>query len=951
MNQRVYTRSSLSQPTSITQTATEEARRKVQHFKRISRRVAPTRPEAVDNEAGVIDDEILERCTRCPPHRRRRGKFRPLIGNDGEFLCDSCYLAEFPATAFLDEAEKPEWQKRGNKIANKIKNGVTDFLADAMGAAEVASFGNRSISEDTKFPSEVECRMCLEKGVFRRCCTAYYCHSCYYKSGKCPGCGKDSPLTGIGTGKDHPGNLAIGLSWAISLAMICATITLLALIYWNVVTSPVTVWGHTCRGFFPTCELTVCIDYDGGNGYGVGGSWIPAAQPYRVCDRASTSNQVVGSACVYDNELYVWSNKVMGYDICMSSPREEKTRSKNVSSVNPLLLYTESSGVYVFDDDFELPSRPKSAPWREIINGNFSDLCGVNSVSPERGNHGGFRPVENKHALVFSGVHARYAVTSGLNVEYGGTVEFYLKMGPLDDLDTECKTAYSGDVALEYCLHPDECIPFGFFPAWKYRGSAFQFISIAIPHDAWSNSTSFCFRQESFDDMQDYWAIDDVRIHANLQSRWLESSAFAQRQMKSKSDAMQGSCCYGTDQCSIFDKRSTLLQASDCDRIPAFNENHRKSRLKSHDLYILFSLLALIAKNAYDGLFNHYTTMAQKKYHTESLQSDAKDQFPRSTYHAVVDPLWQYSIALILGGAFACALYRLLESLTVTACFSNNEGSDQSCDINASVVIVSITALVFDLKSIKTIMTRVIFIQKPILVIVDLHPDYGILQVNQKEIPLTDLSAVRSRNAIFVWFLSLCYILAGLPMAIGSLALRSFNLHGMSELLYTTLGVLAVLREIFGVAFVAKLFLCIQWILVSSQKDREDFGRAVQREGLIQHFIIGACVAFVTVVPTFIARRIGIANPGVLVLLCCVLLGGLFGLIVGVMHGLPVHPDSYLTCWPATCYCITYYDRARCPCLFSCKSCGEINSRQILLVVTVTDVLAFNKMLKGVHPR
>ena len=83
---------------------------------------------------------------------------------------------------------------------------------------------------------------------------------------------------------------------------------------------------------------------------------------------------------------------------------------------------------------------------------------------------------------MFSGIHARYAVTLGLNVEHNRMVEFYLKMGPLEDLDAECKAAYSGDVALEYCKNPDECIAFAFFPTWKYGGNAFQYISMEIPH-------------------------------------------------------------------------------------------------------------------------------------------------------------------------------------------------------------------------------------------------------------------------------------------------------------------------------------------------------------------------------------------------------------------------------------------------------------------------------------
>lgn len=951
MHQKLYTRSSLAQPLSKVETAAEEANRKLQEVKRLAKwkpaRIAPTPSEPEGSSSKEINDEILERCTRCPSHRKRRGTFRPLIGNDGEFLCDPCYQSEFPATAFLDDTDKSLLQRKGKKVTDKIRNKVTDMLAEAMGTAETDDLDQASMNDDNDFPSEIECRQCLEQGVFRRCCSSYYCHSCYHRVGTCPGCEQEVPLTGIAAKpEDPPGKVAIRLSWVFSSLLLLLTVLFLGLFCWNEYTSPTTVFGHSCRGFFPKCDLSVCIDYDGGLGYGEGGSWVPVSEPYRVCDRESTSNQVVGSACIYDNEMYAWSNSLMGYDLCISSPREEQHRSANVSDSNPLLLFAESSGgVYVFDDDFELPRRTASAPWQEIINGNYSDDCGVSTSPPERGNHGGFEPLENRNALVFTGVYTRHAMTKGVNVEHEGTIEFYLKMGPLsNNPHIKCKAAYDGDVTLEYCLGSDECVEFAVFEAWKYRGHLFHFLSVEIPQVALGNSTSFRFRQKVFDASRDHWALDDVRIRANLQPGWQASSAFAERRQMSESDVQLGACCYGTDQCSVFDEKKSNFQPSDCDVIPEFSSGKPVSRMRSSELYILFCLFAFLSKIVYRRVFQHYTSRVRRRKSPES-QSLVGDQFPRMTFHSVTQLTWQYTVASILLSALVFVLLRLGSSLDGAKCFTNTE----QCYVDSSFVFTSIIALAFDLRTISIILRKVLIIERPMEFMVDLHPEHAVMQIEGKRIPLADLVAMQRRSVCFVWILSLCYVLGGLPIALGSLMLRSYHLHGASEIWYKVLGFMAILREIFGASYLAKFYLCAQWILASRNNDREVFARALRRKGVIQQFFIGAALISLISMSTIWARQVGLTDPfvGLVAFASCLLMGGFLGALVGIMHGLPVVPEAYLTCWPTTCYGIDYNDKAHCPCLFSCTSCSEMNSRHVLLVVMVDEMLALKKLLSG----
>jgi hypothetical protein len=100
---------------------------------------------------------------------------------------------------------------------------------------------------------------------------------------------------------------------------------------------------------------------------------------------------------------------------------------------------------------------------------------------------------------------------------------------------------------------------------------------------------------------------------------------------------------------------------------------------------------------------------------------------------------------------------------------------------------------------------------------------------------------------------------------------------------------------------------------------------------------------------TLLIRRVEGISPtdNFILFLLFTVLGGLFGLILGIFRGLPATPDVYFTAWPAECYAVTYYDKVKCPCLFSWKYCGEIHSRQIQLIIRLDDMHGFRKSLMG----
>ena len=490
------------------ETAAERARKQLAAAKRKAERRRRGKKVAPDANGGDGDsarttsqrtDEQLTRCTKCPAHRQRKGTFRPLIGN-GEHVCDSCYRREFPATAFVAESNDGLLRRAGRRGADAVRDAVSDNVADVLGRVGDGA-ANAADASDGPFPSEVECRACLERGAFRRCCGEYYCHACYFLRGSCPSCGAEAVLTGVASGnRPDPSRRAVLASWALSVAFVALAAAGLTAALYGHFTRPTTVWGHTCKRWFDRCDLTVCVEHGvGGDG---GSLLLPASEPYDACSigESLSAPHQVGSACVYDAELYHWSGGLHGYDLCVASPREESSRPRSVSSADPLLLHeSDGGGVYLIDDDFERPAESAGA-WSELVNAERSSACGANRNLPERGD---YYNVKNTKALVFTGVGARQATSVPVDVSFGGTVAFYLKMGPIipSEEDIACLAAFTGDISLEFKTQesPQDWTEIATYPVYQYRGHEFKFVQEEIPDVARTNSTRFRFRQVAFD--------------------------------------------------------------------------------------------------------------------------------------------------------------------------------------------------------------------------------------------------------------------------------------------------------------------------------------------------------------------------------------------------------------------------------------------------------------------
>lgn len=163
-----------------------------------------------------------------------------------------------------------------------------------------------------------ECRSCLDPGLKRRCCDNYYCDECYFNQPICRYC--RTPIDTKARNRIDKGRyLPIILGWALSIFVITVVIIGIALILANNFITPVGIFGYKCSGFFPTCNLNLCIAVDGN--ISAGTQPLSPLYSYQQCNLSSLQ-KIETLGCVYDSALYSGTDSMLGYDICADKFQE-----------------------------------------------------------------------------------------------------------------------------------------------------------------------------------------------------------------------------------------------------------------------------------------------------------------------------------------------------------------------------------------------------------------------------------------------------------------------------------------------------------------------------------------------------------------------------------------------------------------------------------------------------
>jgi hypothetical protein len=365
-----------------------------------------------------------------------------------------------------------------------------------------------------------ECRVCLEPGLKRPCCSNYYCDECFYSSKTCRACG--TPIGDKHIRRLFRGiNISIMFGWAFTIFTIIVAVVCVAVVVANVIETPETLSGYKCNGFFRSCDLNVCVDMP--QSVANGSESLPPLSRWTYCDLDSYA-KLEAQACVFDKQLYAATDGMMGYDICKSSFQP---------------------GVYVFEDGFEnwenstwQSNQMKSARWASIINGDAANYCGACS---------------GKKALVFTGglvVQQRYAETQDVELSTGGWIEYDLLISPggWDVTRPRCPTNYKGDVFTQYSVDGGSSWnSMNFYKSASYRSEHFFHDKFEIKFSA--PKIRFRFYEPLFSVSEDAWALDNVRVFRNQPSGWASEGDYMKNVATAQKEEEQAQCCFDTDAC------------------------------------------------------------------------------------------------------------------------------------------------------------------------------------------------------------------------------------------------------------------------------------------------------------------------------------------------------------------------------------------------------------------
>jgi len=872
-------------------------------FTRRKTRVDLLKAEDNQKKSPYLEQKSL--CQQCND-AEKKPTFRPLVES---FLCDSCYKTLFPASAMCE---------------------TEDTLLSKLGNGMMTAIRSRGKKGASAYPEEEECHGCLEHGKFRRCCLKYYCRSCYYKSNACPGCNASNYRSGVNVQSQRPTKMAVVATWLISISVLLIILTLIGMVVVNYITKPSTVWGHSCNGWFPTCEKPVCLDFWGGPASG-----MPTS--YQFCTVNASVNKVIGNACIFDPELYRWSGKTLGFDLCAQ---------KNTNATELLSQSTLSSsssrrqGVYVFEDNFDYWMNAsdysvdsilmESAKWGKMGNAKASGICGMNYITrPYELEHGDFQSGRKNASLVFSGVKDRYAQTIDLDMRYGGRVEFYLKLAPIveNELATECKTSFEGKVSFQYSIDGGlGWQPIKNYPIWKYRNDYFSLVEEDLPEDAFTNSTRFRWEQTMFDPQRDFWSIDDVRIFSFFEATYYDSDLYQASLQERIESVHQKQCEYDTEQCAVF---PNILDGS-------------QFRLRTVDIYITLCCILLIAKKIFHDYHrwkNAPKSCQNKVDGSDNLGTPLKTEFRYAKCRS-----WQiFAVATLCTPLCLIAAYMGWHVVWWWQTFYSSSAPSTG---------YLLLCLSMDFWTVRTLAITV-FQFWPFCIETQIEIDATnedeLLLLDTDVIPLMDIGKMQIISKRFYWSLFVTICFGGYPFLLSLVFVKALRIaHEDYVMMLHIFGVSALCRSILGPMWAVEVFLSLNTLCSLSATERDELGVSFSRPS-VAHTTANATILSVILALLLYAMnfREKLNAYNTIGFICLsVFVGTVAGSMIGLLRGSPIVPRICFTKWPENGYAFSHNRKRKPPHFFSTLLSGGVNSCEVF-ILNVEEQDLFCSLLTG----
>ena len=840
--------------------------------------------EATSKDSKVENTKPLQhQCSEC--NITSKVKYRALVSDNGSYLCDTCYKVKFPATAMCD------MNQNQNILVRKYNEYEIRKTQNKLGKN---SHGNIKGKEEDLSVEEEECCSCLDKGIYRKCCKKYYCHLCYYNQSRlCPGCGASVHQSGVTITKSKPTKVAVLATWGVSLYIIMIILGIAYLFVLHNLKRPETVWKNACYGWFPKCDRPVCIDVEADS------TLMPIQ--YNFCSINNTVNRVIGKTCIVDPQLYHESDGLLGHDLCITKGNE--------ALVSPAHRHEFEDGVYVFEDNFDYWKNDtdyssdsivmKSARWSNIANAKSGDICGFNSIvrpyevemPPTKDELEFKRPA----ALVFSGVQNRFSETIDLDVRFGGRVEFYLKMAPIveNELATECKSSFGGDVNLLYSL--DQGISWSIlksYPVLKYRSHNFSFVTETIPIQAQSNHTRFRWEQPVFDSIRDFWALDDIRIFHQFEQNWRESDWFSKYRSKRWLIEQQEQCCLDTEQCLKFPNYASLENCNSHS-----SSNKLMYRIKIVDMFIIAAMMISLAKKACHDFqvwfedFNDDDNQSVTKFLRQNQKLLMLKKFQLN-----ISKSWQISAFITLATPFLLSLVILSWHMSTSSDYYDKK-SIQTC--------FYFLALGLDFWTLRSLSSNVLQFwpcHTPPRIEISQSYDQYKLWIDNTSIDIMDIGSVDVFSQRFYYAIFACVIVSSFPLATISILIKILQLKfEIYIVLLEILGCSLILRSVLGPLWFVIVYLSATWIFASSTTERDKMGRAMERPSVrhvVSNCMVVSVILYIILVCTFKPLRHARLLVKISIFFGVTITSSILGSLIGILRGLPIAPNIRLTTWP-----------------------------------------------------
>ena len=231
---------------------------------------------------------------------------------------------------------------------------------------------------------------------------------------------------------------------------------------------------------------------------------------------------------------------------------------------------------------------------------------------------------------------------------------------------------------------------------------------------------------------------------------------------------------------------------------------------------------------------------------------------------------------------------------------------------------------------------------------VDTNPRNNWLRVGKQKVILTDVQEIHRFSKKFCWYVTVLYVMGGMPWCSMVMICKSFWLtYEKARIVVGCVGFISCFRAFFGSNIFVKFHFAMEFILTTDNDIRDDMGLSMRDQkikylGFYSYIVVSMSVGLIIGVYYFQSRL-----HTFLTAMVCGFFGAVYGVVLGLLQGLPTQPQFFLTRWPEEGHTVLYEKKLHCPCIFYCAYCSDMHTRVGYLVLFLDNMQGYQSILKG----